>query len=148
MHKISKAIIDCFERGNKVLICGNGGSMTQADHFAEELLGKFEKKRKALPAISLSNPSILSAIGNDFGFGNIFSRQVEGLAKEGDILITISTSGTSVNIMWARSVAHVNGIEVIVFPTNKELGTNTAETQETHLKLIHKICKEVENHFI
>lgn len=148
MHKISKAIIECFESKKAVLICGNGGSMTQADHMAEELLGKFEKDRVGLPAISLSNPSTLSAIANDYDYRQVFARQVEAYKDIAELLITISTSGTSSNIVEAQGRALLNDIEVIPLPTNKELGTPTYRTQETHLKLIHRICREVENYYL
>ena len=98
VKRIAKQLIDCFERGNKCLIAGNGGSSTMASHFAGELVCKFETERRALPAIALTNPAIITAVANDDGYEHVFARQVEALGKKGDILIILSTSGRSKNI--------------------------------------------------
>ena len=154
MHEISKAIIKAFKNGNKLFVCGNGGSASESDHFVGEFVGRFEKDREALPAISLnSNTAILTAVANDFGYHKVFSRQLEALGKPGDILVTLSTSGTSKNITEAQIRAKELEMEVFTFPTKTELQDEyggetleytTAVTQEEHLHLIHQIAREVE----
>ena len=146
--KVAQAIISSIEQGGRVLICGNGGSLAESTHFAEELVAKFEKERLSLPAIALNDASTITAIANDTHFKYVFSRQIEGLGQKGDVLVTLSTSGTSKNILQAQVVARKMGLVVIPFPTNEELNAPTYKTQETHLKWIHKICREVENHYV
>lgn len=143
MNKISKQLIKCFNEGGKCLLCGNGGSASQANHFAAELVCSFENKhRKPLPAISLcANQSILTAWSNDFGFDGVFARQVEALGTPGDVLITLSTSGASQNVNEAELQSLEMDIEVIDFP---RVGKGTAQIQENQLKLMHTICREVE----
>ena len=143
MNQISKEIIECFDGGGKLLICGNGGSASMSNHFAAELVCSFEnKKRRPLPAISLcANQSILTAWSNDFSFKGVFSRQLEALGNPGDLLITLSTSGASQNVIDAEFKAHDMCIEVIDFPRK---GKGTAQIQEYQLRLMHKICREVE----
>lgn len=142
---LAKILVKAFKRGNKVLICGNGGSATMSSHFAGELVGKYKKERPPLPAIALNDLAVITAISNDYGYFQIFRRQVEALGKKGDILITLSTSGKSANILWAQQKAEEIGMEVIAFPTNKETGLDTAGTQEEHLKLLHKVSELVES---
>ena len=143
MHIISKVLIRAFNSGNKVLIIGNGGSSMEAGHFAAELLGKFEMERKALPAISLSdNTAAMTAIANDYGYPLVFSRQIEALGKPGDVLVILSTSGKSANCLAAEHAARNIGMDIIKFPERGIL--KTAECQELHLKLLHRICREVE----
>lgn len=148
MHTISKAIIKAFKNGNKLFVCGNGGSASDSSHFAGEFVGRFEKERNALPAISLSSDlATITAVGNDYGFDYIFSRQIEGLGKEGDVLITLSTSGTSKNILEAHKKAKEMGIKVFAFPNKTVVRyerMSTASIQEVHKKLIHQISREVE----
>ena len=110
---ISELIAKTFQNGGKVLICGNGGSATDAMHFAEEFTGKFRKSRKALPVIALTDPSHITCVGNDFGFSEIFSRGVEAFGKKNDILIGLSTSGNSGNIIRAFQKAKENGMKTI-----------------------------------
>src|SRR3990167_5403786 len=99
---IARVFIKSLQRGGKVLLCGNGGSAADAQHVAAELVGQFKQKRRAWPAIALvSNPSILTAVGNDYGFEHVFARQVEALAKKGDVVVGISTSGNSANVLNA-----------------------------------------------
>ena len=103
---ISQKIIKLLKRKNKLLICGNGGSSSDANHLSSELVGKFEKSRRSYPAISLSSDtSALTAIGNDYGYEKVFERQIRGIGKEGDVLIAISTSGKSCNVIEAIKVA-------------------------------------------
>lgn len=142
---IAKQLINCFERGNKVLICGNGGSAAQAQHFSGELVCKFQKDRRPLPAICLStDTSVLTAIANDYSYGHVFSRQIEALGEPNDVLITMTTSGKSLNVLMAEVRADELSLEVFRLP-NK--GKDTPTIQENHLKLIHSICREVEDHF-
>ncbi|MBA2840139.1 D-sedoheptulose 7-phosphate isomerase [Methanococcus maripaludis] len=151
-------IVNALKNENKLLICGNGGSAADAQHFAAEIVGRYKLERKGYPAIALStDTSILTAIGNDYGFEKIFERQVEALGKDGDILIGISTSGNSENVINAVNLAKNNGIYTIgllgkdggkinnlvnlslVVPSN-----NTPRVQECHLTIYHVICEEVE----
>ena len=111
IKKICSKVIECLKNGNKILICGNGGSAADSQHFAAELIGRYKLERASLPAISLTtDTSIITAIGNDYGYDKIFSKQVEGLAQSGDILIGISTSGNSQNILEAYNVAKSKGV--------------------------------------
>lgn len=148
IEEISDKIISAFKKGRKVLIIGCGGSAAQAQHFSSELLGKFEKQRQALPAIALTtDTSTITAIANDYGFEHVFSRQIEALGKKGDILITLSTSGNSTSILKAQEQALSQDMIVVPFPTNYQLKTTTAHTQEKHLSMIHAICGLVEEAF-
>ena len=110
----AKVIAAVLHKGNKVLICGNGGSAADSQHFAAELIGRFEKERESLPAIALTaDASILTAVGNDYGFDAIFERQVKGLGQKGDVLIGVSTSGNSANVVRAVSQARAMGLHTI-----------------------------------
>jgi D-sedoheptulose 7-phosphate isomerase len=141
--------------GNKLLICGNGGSAADSQHFAAEVVGRFEKERKGFSAIALTtDTSALTAIGNDYGFDKVFSRQVEALGQKGDILIGISTSGNSNNVIEAVRVAKGLGIFTVGL-LGKDGGqlkdlvdkafivrsNNTARIQEVHITFIHAICR-------
>jgi D-sedoheptulose 7-phosphate isomerase len=148
IEEIAARIIKCFKSSHKLFIVGNGGSAAEASHFATELLCKFKKERKPLPAITLNDPAITSAIGNDFGFQYIFSRQIEALGNKGDIILSLSTSGTSPNILEAHKAAKKLGMEIIKFPTNKNLTSETDLTQEEHLSSIHLIAELVERAFL
>jgi len=143
--QIARIIIKAFKRGNKLLIVGNGGSCCQASHMATELVGKYKHNRKPLPAIALTDPAVITAVGNDIGFEEVFARQVRAFGEKGDILLEISTSGLSANVIKAGSWAKVHGMEVVVLPRK---GQDTPEIQENHLKMIHKICELVEEAFI
>jgi D-sedoheptulose 7-phosphate isomerase len=145
-------------KGGKVLVCGNGGSAADAQHFAAELVGRFQKERGAWSAIALTtDTSILTAIGNDYGFEKIFSRQVEALALRGDILVGISTSGESRNVLRAVECARSKGIKTIgllggdggrikdgVDLALKVSSKITAHVQEAHIFLLHSICRIIE----
>jgi D-sedoheptulose 7-phosphate isomerase len=146
----------------KILACGNGGSAADAQHFAAELIGRFERERRELPAIALStDSSILTAIANDYSYEVIFSKQVRALGQEGDVLLGISTSGNSANVIAAIEAAHLKGMSVIAF-TGKDGGKiknilknsdvhlcvpaeRTARIQETHLLLLHCLCDGVDH---
>jgi len=145
-----------LQKGNKIMFCGNGGSASDSNHLAAEFISRFKKERKSLPAISLSaNNSIITAIANDYSFDDIFKRQVEGLSKAGDVLIGISTSGNSKNVLKAFEEANKKGVKTI-FLTGKErkninvdLQINapseiTAEIQEMHIAIGHIIAEIVE----
>ncbi len=144
----------------KVLSCGNGGSMSDSMHFAEELTGLFRDSRPAIPAISISDPSHITCAANDFGFEKIFSRYIEGLGQPGDVLLAISTSGNSANVVEAAKAAKARGMKVVAL-TGKD-GGRLAEhcdveiraphsvysdrTQEIHIKIIHCLIQYIENH--
>lgn len=154
----ARMLIDALSDGRKLLIMGNGGSAADAQHFAAEMVGRFLLERKALPAIALTtDTSILTAIGNDYGFDDIFKRQVEALAKPGDILIGISTSGTSRNVKLALEAGkHIGaktigllgrdggGIGLLVDLNLTVPSYETPRIQELHLTVLHILCDLVE----
>ena len=155
--QVSQKIFEIFENGNKVLVCGNGGSSTDAMHFAEECTGRFRGDRKALPAISLTDPSHITCVANDFGFEEIFARSVEAYGKPGDLLIVISTSGDSPNILRAVEKAQEMGLSVFALLGKKggkingkcdfqiiAPGKTTDRIQEIHIAVLHIIIETVE----
>lgn len=161
IKKIEKAadiLVESFKNEGKVFSCGNGGSHCDAMHFAEELTGRFREDRDPLPAIAISDPSHLSCVSNDFGFDKVFSRYLRGLGCKGDVLLAISTSGTSANVVRAAEFAKQKGIKVIAL-TGKN-GGNLAEfadvllnvphdgyadrIQEIHIKIIHILILLIE----
>lgn len=158
IEKVCKEIITAIKNGNKVCICGNGGSAADAQHFAAELVGRYLINRDAIPAIAFTtDTSILTAIGNDFGYDEVFKRQVEALINNGDILIGITTSGNSKNIELAMIEAKKRGAKVVGLlgktgGTCKELcdipivvsSDRTPNIQECHITIIHIICEIVE----
>ena len=146
------------KNGGKIISCGNGGSMCDAMHFAEELTGRFRNDRGSIPAISISDPSHISCVGNDYGFEFIFSRFIEGMGNEGDVLLAISTSGNSVNVVNAISAARKKGMKVIGL-TGKDGGKMADlcdveiraphseyadRAQEIHIKVIHSLILSIE----
>jgi len=153
-----KLLVVAFQSGGKVVSCGNGGSMCDAMHFAEELSGRYRNDRPALAAMSISDPSHLSCVGNDYGFAHVFSRMIEGLGKPGDVLFAISTSGNSENVLNAIHAAKARGMKIIGL-TGKT-GGKMAElcdveiraphseyadrAQEVHIKVIHSLIDYVE----
>lgn len=154
----ARLIINALQEGRKLLLFGNGGSAADAQHIAGELVGQFERKRKALPAIALTtNTSNLTAIGNDYGFEYVFSRQLEALAAKGDIAFAISASGESPNILEALRTAKELKLKAIALSGKgggslKDLADicitipsdNTAHIQEAHIAIGHIICKLIE----
>lgn len=151
-------LTEAFNSGNKVLSCGNGGSMCDAMHFAEELSGRFRNDRPALPAIAISDPSYLTCVANDYGFDKIFSRYVEAFGKSGDVLLAISTSGNSGNVLAAVQSAKSYGMKIIGL-TGKDGGKLAGlcdveiraphsdfadRAQEIHIKVIHALILTVE----
>lgn len=162
IQEIADQIIDCFNSGSKLLICGNGGSAADAQHIAAEMVCRFRRNRIALPAIALTcDTSLLTAIPNDFGYDTVFARQVEALGNSGDILIAISTSGKSQSIINAAQQAKEAGVKVIsmtgmpcspleqlsdiCFITHCDI---TSITQEIHEIAYHLICDLVEMAFM
>jgi D-sedoheptulose 7-phosphate isomerase len=160
--KIAEAIRwmgDAINSGNKIISCGNGGSMADAMHFAEELSGRFRGDRKALAAVSISDPTHISCVANDYGYDFIFSRYVEALGKSGDVLLGISTSGNSANVIKAVEAAKALGMKTIVL-TGKDGGklaqladleirapysTYADRAQEIHIKVIHNLILGIES---
>ncbi len=153
----AELLFNTLANDGKFLICGNGGSAADAQHFAAEMTGRFEKERMELAAIALTtDTSALTAIGNDYGFDHIFSKQVRALGRTGDVLVGISTSGNSGNVIEAIKAAHENGMHVIAL-TGRDGGKiaqmlqdgdvllnvpypRTARIQEVHILLIHAMC--------
>ena len=158
IEESASAIAACFRSGNKLLIAGNGGSLCDASHFAEEFTGQFRKFREALPAISLSDAGHLSCVANDFGYPKVFSRGVEAYGKKGDVFIGLSTSGQSENIYLAFEAAKKRGLATIAFlgkgggktkgKADLELMIDYFSTsdriQEAHKVAIHLIVELVE----
>ena len=155
------AIVGCITAGGKVLACGNGGSASDAQHFAAEFVGRFERERPGLAAISLAtDTSILTAIGNDYGFDSIFAKQVQALGSPGDVLLAISTSGNSANVLAAVAAARTKEMTVIALTGRKggKMGDlltetdvhicvpheRTARIQEVHILALHCICDAVD----
>lgn len=151
-------IADSFKKGSKVLSCGNGGSHCDAMHFAEELTGRYRENRPAYPAIAISDVSHISCVGNDFGYDAIFSRYVEGVGQTGDVLLGISTSGNSANVINAIHAAKAKGMKVIAL-TGKDGGKINGladieirvphfgfadRIQEIHIKVIHILIMLIE----
>jgi len=161
MSKIESAIqimALAIESGGKIISCGNGGSMCDAMHFAEELSGKFRENRKAIPAVSISDPSHISCVANDYGYEFVFSRYIEALGNTGDILLGISTSGNSANVIKAVEAAKSKGMKTVAL-TGKAGGslanlvdleiraphTEYADrAQEIHIKVIHALIDGIE----
>jgi len=151
-------LIDAVKNGNKIISCGNGGSMTDAMHFAEELSGVFREQRPAIPAVSISDPSHITCTANDYGFENIFSRYIEGLGRPGDVLVAVSTSGNSENVIRAAEAAREKGMKVVAL-TGKtggrlagladleirvEGGRYSDRIQEVHIKILHILVGLIE----
>ena len=158
IEKAGKLLVASFKKGNKIISCGNGGSMCDAMHFAEELSGRFRENRKALPAISISDPSHISCVANDYGYDFVFSRFVEAVGNRGDVLLAISTSGNSKNVLNAITAAKKKGIKVIGL-TGKDGGKMSGlcdveirapyskyadRAQEIHIKVIHSLIHFIE----
>jgi len=155
----SLLVVETLKNGNKILLCGNGGSAADAQHIAAELTGRYKTERRGLPGIALTtDTSALTAIGNDYGYDRVFDRQVEALAQKGDLLIGISTSGNSTNIINALKVAREMGCKTLgltgrdggamnelcdinlVVPSN-----DTPRIQEMHILFAHTICQIIDN---
>ena len=154
-------LFNALANDGKILICGNGGSAADAQHFAAEMTGRFERERMELAAIALTtDTSALTAIGNDYGFEHVFSKQVRALGRSGDVLVAISTSGNSANVIEAIKAAHERDMNVIAF-TGRDGGKiaamlrdgdvllnvpypRTARIQEVHIVLVHALCDAID----
>jgi D-sedoheptulose 7-phosphate isomerase len=158
MEKAGRLMVESLKSGNKLISCGNGGSMSDAMHFAEELSGRFRDERKAIPAISISDPSHITCVANDYGFDHIFSRYLEALGNTGDVLLAISTSGNSSNIINAAQIARQKGMKIVALTGNSGgilAGLSDVEirvahngysdrVQEVHIKIIHSLIHYIE----
>jgi D-sedoheptulose 7-phosphate isomerase len=158
IEQAAAIMIAAVQNGGRIISCGNGGSLSDAMHFAEELSGVFREKRPALPAISISDPSHITCTANDYSFDEIFSRYVEGLGQQGDVLLAISTSGNSMNIIRAAEAARGKGMKVIGL-TGKTGGMlagmvdceirvkgrkHSDRIQEVHIKILHILVLLIE----
>jgi len=162
IERAATAVVNAIKNGNKIIFCGNGGSAADSQHLAAELIGEFYFNRRSLPAVSLTvNTSIITAIGNDFGFEKVFARQLEGIGKVGDVLIGLSTSGNSENVVEVFRLAKELGISTVAF-TGESGGilrdladilinvpsNDTPRIQEAHIMVGHIICELVEKEFL
>lgn len=158
IEKAGELMVKSIASGQKIISCGNGGSMCDAMHFAEELSGKFRNDRKAIAALSISDPSHISCVGNDYGYDFVFSRYLDAIGQKGDVLLAISTSGNSKNVLLACQVAKEKGMKVIAL-TGKDGGKLAAladveiraphseyadRAQEIHIKIIHSLIDFIE----
>jgi D-sedoheptulose 7-phosphate isomerase len=149
-------LVSAFEGGKKVLMCGNGGSCADAAHFSAELSVRFKVDRKALPALVLNDPAMLTACANDYGYEAVFARQVEALGQAGDVLVAFSTSGRSSNVVEAVHKAKFLGLKTLGFSGNQGIiagpdidlvvpSKETARIQEMHGLMIHMLCEEIDS---
>ncbi len=159
MEKAGDIMVDALNNGGKIISCGNGGSMSDAMHFAEELTGRFRNDRPGLSAVAISDPTHITCVGNDYGFDYIFSRYVESCGKKCDVLLAISTSGNSKNILNAAIEAHQKGMKVIALTgkTGGKLAENadvefripyndfSDRIQEIHIQIIHSLIHYIES---
>jgi len=162
IQEASKVIADSINHGGKVISCGNGGSHCDAMHFAEELTGRYRENRRAIPALCVSDPSHISCVSNDFGYEFIFSRYIEALGNTGDVLLGISTSGNSMNIIRAAQAAKEKGMKVIILSgkdggklaplADVELRVShhgyADRIQEVHIKIIHILMLLIEKQVV
>lgn len=159
IRRAAERCIDALRRGHKILFCGNGGSAADAQHLAAELMGRYKLNRAALPALALTtDTSVLTAIANDYGYETVFRRQVEGLGQPGDVLIAITTSGNSPNILAAAAAAAARGLTTIgmtgrsggqlaaLADITLRMPSDTANTiQEMHIAVGHLLCDLIES---
>ena len=158
IEQAGNLLVEAIENGNKIISCGNGGSMSDAMHFAEELTGRFRDDRKPIPAMAISDPTHISCTSNDYGYDHVFSRYVEAFGNDGDVLLAISTSGNSGNIIKAVNVAMEKNMKVITL-TGKDGGKLSRisdveirapkspysdRAQEIHIKIIHSLIHFIE----
>lgn len=161
IERAAQVLIQVFEQKGHVYACGNGGSMCDAMHFAEELTGRYRRDRAALGAAAMSDASHMSCVGNDYGYEHVFSRYLQAHGRTGDALVALSTSGTSKNIIRAAQLAKESGVKVIILSgkTNPELkalsdvyictpaGHFADRVQELHIKVLHILIELIERHF-
>ncbi len=160
---VAKLMGDCIAKGGKLLICGNGGSAADSVHFSGEMIGRMMRERRPLPAIAIpSDISMLTAVGNDYGYDQVFSRAVEAFAQPQDILIAISTSGKSPNVLKAVEVAKKRGVKIVAltgntggklgessdFHLNVGLGKNSPRIQEVHIQVIHLLVDLMDEFYL
>lgn len=160
--RAAQAMTRCLANGNKIMSCGNGGSAADAQHFSSEMLNRFELERPSLPAIALTtDTSTITSIANDYDYEQIFARQIKGLGQAGDILLAITTSGNSGNIIKAVKTAHERGIQIVALTGRdggelesvlseqdieiRSPGSSTARIQEIHLLTIHCLCDSIDH---
>jgi D-sedoheptulose 7-phosphate isomerase len=160
IEEAGKVLVNAIKNGKKIISCGNGGSMCDAMHFAEELSGRYRNDRPAFPAISISDPSHISCVANDYGYDAVFSRMVEAIGQSGDVLFAISTSGNSQNVIHAINAAKLKNMLVIALTA--KAGGKIAQlcdveirapysdfsdrAQEIHIKIIHSLIDYIERH--
>lgn len=159
IEKAAEVMSGCLSSGGKIISCGNGGSLCDATHFAEELTGRFRNDRRPFPAMAINDPAYLTCVGNDYSFDVVFSRWIEAFGKPGDVLLAISTSGTSPNIIKAAEAAKSLGMMVVAL-TSKKGQTLSAlsdvaimapdaphsdRIQEIHIKVIHILIEAIES---
>lgn len=160
--RAAQTMTRCLANGNKIMSCGNGGSAADAQHFSSEMLNRFELERPSLPAIALTtDTSTITSIANDYDYEQIFARQIKGLGQAGDILLAITTSGNSGNIIKAVKTAHERGIQIVALTGRdggelesvlseqdieiRSPGSSTARIQEIHLLTIHCLCDSIDH---
>lgn len=159
IEKAGQLMVEAIKNGGKILSCGNGGSLCDAMHFAEELTGRYRENRPAIPAIAISDASHMACVGNDYGYDFVFSRYLEALGNKGDVLLAISTSGNSKNVLKAIETAHAKGMKIVGL-TGKNGGAMAElcdveiraphsdfadRAQEIHIKCIHSLIDYIEN---
>lgn len=158
INTMAQVLIDCIAQGGTIYLCGNGGSAADCQHIAAELVGRFKRNRGGYAAVALTtDTSILTAVGNDYGFESVFSRQIDALACEGDVLLCFSTSGKSANVLAAAQVAAARSMTVLAFTGERTSplsdvadatlfvsSTDTARIQECHILVGHILCQMIE----
>jgi D-sedoheptulose 7-phosphate isomerase len=162
IEQAATVMSDALKGGNKIISCGNGGSLCDATHFAEELTGRYRKNRLPLPAIAINDPAYMTCVGNDFSFDEIFSRYVEGVGQQGDVLLAISTSGNSLNILKAAEAAGKKGLKIVSLTCDTDnplrkvsdvavcapASDYSDRVQEIHIKVIHILIQLIEKQII
>lgn len=161
IDQAAKLMSESLAKGGKIIACGNGGSMCDAMHFAEELTGRYRNNRPAIPALSISDPSHITCVANDYGFDYVFARYIEALGNEGDVLLAISTSGNSANVIRAAEIAIAKNM-LVVGLTGKDGGklaplckveiraphsSFADRAQEIHIKVVHALIDGIENSY-
>ena len=159
IEKAAEVMSGCLSSGGKIISCGNGGSLCDATHFAEELTGRFRNDRRPFPAMAINDPAYLTCVGNDYSFEVVFSRWIEAFGKSGDVLLAISTSGTSPNIIKAAEAAKSHGMKVVALTSKKGQtlsalsdvaimapdASHSDRIQEIHIKVIHILIEAIES---
>jgi len=161
VERLSRMFVDTLKAGNKILVCGNGGSASQAQHLSGELVGRYNRNRRSLPCVALTaDTGVLTCIGNDYGYDEVFSRQIEALGQKGDLLLALTTSGNSANVINAVKKAKEAGLQTASL-LGKDGGKvnsicdlsivvdseDTARIQEVHITIIHAVCDVLDAEF-